>query len=604
MSLNSSADGETFNLTVTSVTGATSDNIPGGLPQTTATRNTISQILTNFTDNSADSGVPVTDLQMATVATTATGGGVSLTSTRVSVGGTVVAADVADIKVFWGVTEVGSVTSPGSLTDIDITLTGAGSGTDDLVYKMSLNSSADGETYNLTVTSVTGATSDNISLPQTTTTRNTISQILTSFTDNSADSGVPVTDLQMATVATTATGGGISLTSTRVSVGGTVAAADVADIKVFWGVTEVGSVTSPNPLNNIDISLSGAGSGTDDLVYKISLNSSADGETYNLTVTSVTGATSDNISLPQTTATRNATAPTQTLESFTDNSADNSVPVTDLQMATVASTATGGGVALTSTRVSVGGTVVAADVADIKVFWGGSQAGIASSPGSLTDIDITLTGAGLGTDNLVYKISLNSSAEGETFNLTVTSVTGATSDNIPGGLPQTTATRNALAAADETAPGMVLDLAVGTADTITGDTDAPDAVIDVSLVNSHTRGFLLSWTVPFDDDTGNKGSASSYDLRFTEAVDYPDTFSFPWGTNDLQAAKEPTPGSPHESMQLTWTAPGDDGNSGTATSYDVRYSNSGVITEANWSSATTVTGEPTPSVAGSTVEYL
>jgi hypothetical protein len=52
------------------------------------------------------------------------------------------------------------------------------------------------------------------------------------------------------------------------------------------------------------------------------------------------------------------------------------------------------------------------------------------------------------------------------------------------------------------------------------------------------------------------------------------------------------------SIDLSWTAPGDDGTSGTATSYDVRYSTS-LITAANWGSATEATGEPTPSVAGS-----
>lgn len=52
------------------------------------------------------------------------------------------------------------------------------------------------------------------------------------------------------------------------------------------------------------------------------------------------------------------------------------------------------------------------------------------------------------------------------------------------------------------------------------------------------------------------------------------------------------------SVTIYWTAPGDDGNTGTATSYDVRYSTS-AITVGNWSSATTVTGEPAPSVAGS-----
>ncbi len=52
------------------------------------------------------------------------------------------------------------------------------------------------------------------------------------------------------------------------------------------------------------------------------------------------------------------------------------------------------------------------------------------------------------------------------------------------------------------------------------------------------------------------------------------------------------------SVTVLWTAPGDDGNSGTATSYDIRYSTSS-ITSANWGQATTVPGEPAPSVAGS-----
>src|SRR6185369_4794339 len=56
------------------------------------------------------------------------------------------------------------------------------------------------------------------------------------------------------------------------------------------------------------------------------------------------------------------------------------------------------------------------------------------------------------------------------------------------------------------------------------------------------------------------------------------------------------------SATLTWTAPGDDGNSGTATSYDVRYSTS-LITTANWASATQASGEPAPLVAGSAQSF-
>ena len=48
---------------------------------------------------------------------------------------------------------------------------------------------------------------------------------------------------------------------------------------------------------------------------------------------------------------------------------------------------------------------------------------------------------------------------------------------------------------------------------------------------------------------------------------------------------------------LSWTAPGDDGGQGTATSYDLRYA-SAPITEANWGSASPVSGEPAPAAAG------
>ncbi|MGE5416996.1 MAG: putative Ig domain-containing protein [Acidobacteriota bacterium] len=48
---------------------------------------------------------------------------------------------------------------------------------------------------------------------------------------------------------------------------------------------------------------------------------------------------------------------------------------------------------------------------------------------------------------------------------------------------------------------------------------------------------------------------------------------------------------------LNWTAPGNDGSVGTASNYDIRYSNS-PITETNWAQATQGTGEPVPQVAG------
>ncbi len=63
-------------------------------------------------------------------------------------------------------------------------------------------------------------------------------------------------------------------------------------------------------------------------------------------------------------------------------------------------------------------------------------------------------------------------------------------------------------------------------------------------------------------------------------------------------------GSPtSNSINLTWTAPGDDGNTGTASQYDIRYSTSTINNDATWNSATQVTGEPTPQVAGTNQSF-
>ena len=53
------------------------------------------------------------------------------------------------------------------------------------------------------------------------------------------------------------------------------------------------------------------------------------------------------------------------------------------------------------------------------------------------------------------------------------------------------------------------------------------------------------------------------------------------------------------SIQVAWTAPGDDGSLGTAAQYDLRYSTS-PITATNFSSATRWTATPAPAASGTT----
>lgn len=58
-----------------------------------------------------------------------------------------------------------------------------------------------------------------------------------------------------------------------------------------------------------------------------------------------------------------------------------------------------------------------------------------------------------------------------------------------------------------------------------------------------------------------------------------------------------------DSVQLLWTASGNNGTEGTAAFYDVRY-HTEPITEGNWEDAVQVTGEPKPKVAGASETML
>jgi Fibronectin type III domain len=185
---------------------------------------------------------------------------------------------------------------------------------------------------------------------------------------------------------------------------------------------------------------------------------------------------------------------------------------------------------------------------------------------------------------------------------------------------------------------------------------ATTALMDPSTASGQTSAdssVTLEWTAPGDD--GNVGRATTYALRYRTTPPSTDTLSW-WnaatsvsglpapsnaGTTEtflvrsltplttyyfiLRAADEvpnwsgfsnvaskttggdATPpsaiadlsvtGQTGTSLALRWTAPGDDGTTGTATSYDVRWSLS-AINSGNWGSATQASGEPAPASAG------
>ncbi len=185
---------------------------------------------------------------------------------------------------------------------------------------------------------------------------------------------------------------------------------------------------------------------------------------------------------------------------------------------------------------------------------------------------------------------------------------------------------------------------------------SPGAQAALQAAQSTSTTITLTWTAPGDD--GASGQAAQYDIRYSlspitdanwnaamqadneplpQAAGSSESFTVTGldpGTDYYFAIKtadevpnwsvlsnvvlrstdqETTPPAniaslatgavTNSSVLLTWTAPGDDGNTGTASQYDVRYSTS-PITAANFGSATTVTGEPTPSAAGAADSFV
>ncbi len=110
-----------------------------------------------------------------------------------------------------------------------------------------------------------------------------------------------------------------------------------------------------------------------------------------------------------------------------------------------------------------------------------------------------------------------------------------------------------------------------------------------TAVTGLTNGSTYNYYVRCQDAAGN-ANADDYAITFSVAVPVDST---PPAAIANLAANNPT----LSSLTLTWTAPGDDGNTGTASSYDIRYSIA-AITDVNWASASQVSGAPAPASAG------
>lgn len=191
------------------------------------------------------------------------------------------------------------------------------------------------------------------------------------------------------------------------------------------------------------------------------------------------------------------------------------------------------------------------------------------------------------------------------------------------------------------------------------DTAAPAAVADLSATGVDANRLTLIWTATGDD--GATGTATSYDIRYStepivgeasfaaavavagvgtpkavgqaegllvtgliggtpyyfaikagdevpnwsslsnvlEVTTLPPDVTGPAAVADLATG----PIGPR-SVELTWTAPGDDGTTGRASLYDIRFSTSAITTEADYAAATQVAGEPMPQVSGATERFV
>ena len=111
---------------------------------------------------------------------------------------------------------------------------------------------------------------------------------------------------------------------------------------------------------------------------------------------------------------------------------------------------------------------------------------------------------------------------------------------------------------------------------------------DPSLTAAQLKQRLLSGADALSDLS--KQTATNGRLNALNALENDTTT--PAMVNNLAAT-----GSNLTSVTLTWAATGDDANTGTAASYDVRYSSASSF---NWATATPAVGEPSPQPAGST----
>jgi hypothetical protein len=128
-------------------------------------------------------------------------------------------------------------------------------------------------------------------------------------------------------------------------------------------------------------------------------------------------------------------------------------------------------------------------------------------------------------------------------------------------------------------------------------TSSPTGTTVSGLVNGSDYWFV----VRAQDSVGNEDENTNESARITPSLGSGDATP-PADILDLTVSADA--GQIYSNyLLLSWTAPGDDGTFGTATSYDIRYSESPIIDTTSWDAATQAPGLPVPQAAGTT-EYF
>jgi hypothetical protein len=259
-----------------------------------------------------------------------------------------------------------------------------------------------------------------------TTSCTTDGQELSAWLDESSDTLAPgATDIRMAKITTTATGTGASLTETQVQVdspgAGGLASNELGDITIYWNTsddfgtaTQVGVQTATNVGTAYNITLTGVGGSNGFIYYTIDISGGDIGDTYTLTVNSVTGSTSDVITLPQTTAQKQIIGATTTVGDGTSpssksvNPSDTNQAVSAFTLETNTGTDTVTQIVVTGTNtanVATGGTPAGVEIwldnGDSECCTGDTSQGSADFVGATATISVSITATTTPTDYII-----------------------------------------------------------------------------------------------------------------------------------------------------------------------------------------------------------